>query len=143
VVQHCLSHHSCGDNTRASPVLPTRALYIGEGLDNVRLVEGAGRQAPYVCLSHCWGSVQPLKTTLSNAHHHFKSIPWAAIPRLFQDALLVTERLGVGYVWIDSLCIIQDDVADRVRESKTMSDVYENAHVTISATSAQDSRSPL
>ena len=143
MVQHCLSHHSCSDNTRVSPVLPTRALYIGDGLDNVHLVEGGGKRARYICLSHCWGGVQPLKTTLSNVHHHLKSIPWAAIPRLFQDALLVTERLGVSYVWIDSLCIIQDDVADWVRESKTMSDVYENAHVTISAASAQDSRSAM
>lgn len=97
----------------------------------------------YACLSHCWGEFQPLKTTNATLEHHKVSIAWETIPQTFQDAIKVTKSLGLDYIWIDSLCIVQDDKADWIRESKEMCGIYENSHFTIAATSAPDSSGGL
>lgn len=65
-----------------------------------------------------------------------KSIPWSRIPRTFRDAIKVTRALGIAHVWIDSVCIIQDDKGDWEREAANMHSIYENSHITIGATSA-------
>jgi len=66
-------------------------------------------------------------------------IPWDALPKTFQDAIEVTRRLGISYLWIDSLCIIQDSKDDWAREASKMADIYRNAYVTVAATGAKDS----
>ncbi|KAF7554401.1 hypothetical protein G7046_g6824 [Stylonectria norvegica] len=66
-------------------------------------------------------------------------IPIGFLPPTFQDALWLASQLGVSYVWIDSLCIFQDDPDDWVRESSHMLDVYGNAYLTIAATRAENS----
>jgi hypothetical protein len=60
------------------------------------------------------------------------------LPRTFQDAIAMTRKLGVRYMWIDSLCICQDDVKDWERESARMAAVYSNAYLTIAATGSSD-----
>jgi hypothetical protein len=60
------------------------------------------------------------------------------LPRTFQDAVLVTRRLGVKYLWIDSLCIIQDDVEDWQTESGKMADIYSDAYLVIGANRSAD-----
>jgi Heterokaryon incompatibility protein (HET) len=57
----------------------------------------------------------------------------------FLDAIVVTKALGLRYLWIDSLCIIQDDEDDWLAESKTMGTLYERAVVTLAASTAPDS----
>jgi hypothetical protein len=91
-------------------------------------------------LSHCWGSSgrQPLKTTQANIQKHLQDIPWASIPKTFQDAIKVTRNIGLEYVWIDSLCIVQDDHQDWLKESKRMGSIYEQAEVTIAASHTPD-----
>jgi hypothetical protein len=66
------------------------------------------------------------------------SIPVATLPKTFADAVLLTRKLGIKYIWIDSLCIIQGDPEDWVRESARMAEVYQNAVLTISADGAAD-----
>jgi hypothetical protein len=56
----------------------------------------------------------------------------------FQDAVIVTRTLGVRYLWIDSLCICQDDLRDWEREAAKMASVYSNSYLTISVTGAKD-----
>ena len=63
-------------------------------------------------------------------------IPFSELPRTFQDAVHITRRLGIQYLWIDSLCIIQGDAEDWDRESKQMEQVYSSAYATISASCA-------
>ncbi|KAH8731948.1 heterokaryon incompatibility protein-domain-containing protein [Phaeosphaeriaceae sp. PMI808] len=63
-------------------------------------------------------------------------IPWASIPRTFQDVMQLTLQLGFRYIWIDSLCIIQDDVEDWEIQSSLMSEIYQDAILTIAATSS-------
>ncbi|KAH7068427.1 heterokaryon incompatibility protein-domain-containing protein [Paraphoma chrysanthemicola] len=141
VVEHCLATHSCANGTM--PELPTRIIDVGYDSNpcSVRLVVAVGQKASYICLSHCWGGVQPLKTTNDNLPDHLRSIPWVTIPKMYQDAILVARKLRIRYLWIDSLCIVQDDFNDWVRESAVMGDIYERAILTISATSAPNCHS--
>lgn len=119
-----------------------------EGGLSVRLVEPrAGEEGAYIALSHCWGNSQPCVTahaTLedenSTLEHRKRGIPWSTLPKTFQDAITLTSLLGISFIWIDSLCIIQNDKEDWATESAKMADIYEHASLTISATvSAGDS----
>ncbi len=131
--------------------LPKRVLFIetnGEGKISVRLIEPKhGEQGAYIALSHCWGSSQLCVTahaTSDNAEstleHRKRGIIWSTLPKTFQDAITLTSLLGIKYIWIDSLCIVQNDKEDWTIESAKMADVYEYASLTLSATaSAGDS----
>ncbi|KAK4151593.1 heterokaryon incompatibility protein-domain-containing protein [Chaetomidium leptoderma] len=109
----------------------------------IRLEVADGRIGRYTCLSHCWGGAQPLKTTKDNSEDHLVSIPWDTIPKTFQEAIKLNWHLGIQYIWIDSLCIIQGDGDDWARESTKMCDVYGNAYLTIAASSAPNSTQGL
>ena len=99
----------------------------------------------YVALSHCWGPAakRPLCTTRANLQEYMASIPWDELPQTFQDVVEVCAQLHVQYVWIDSLCIVQDDPLDWNSEARKMGSVYENAYFTIAATAAHDSSAGL
>jgi Heterokaryon incompatibility protein (HET) len=66
-------------------------------------------------------------------------IPLSSLPKTFLDAIVVTKALGLRYLWIDSLCIIQDNEDDWLAESKTMGTLYERAVITLAASTAPDS----
>lgn len=70
-------------------------------------------------------------------------IDWDDLPRTFQDAVITTRAIGIQYLWIDSLCIIQDDLGDWRQESSKMAEVYTNAWLTIAASYARDSTEGL
>lgn len=133
--------------------MPTRLLEISGPLSTpqVRLREKqdgySDKDTRYVALSHCWGpkSSRRLKTTDKSFARRKLHIPWAKIPRTFQDAILFTYRLGVRYLWIDSLCIIQDQksLQDWREESGKMADVYSRAYFTIVAANAPHSNAGL
>jgi hypothetical protein len=95
-----------------------------------------GEGADYVALSHCWGSGTPLVTTTVTLEDRQTVIQFNELSKTFKDAVNVTRRLGIRYLWIDSLCIIQDSKEDWAREASRMSDVYNNATVTISVDAA-------
>ncbi|KAL2150969.1 hypothetical protein VTH82DRAFT_6067 [Thermothelomyces myriococcoides] len=84
-------------------------------------------------LSHCWGGINPLTTTNATLLQRRREIPFKSLPKTFQDAVTITRSLGVKYLWIDSLCIIQDDRDDWVREAARMKDIYANCYAMISA----------
>ena len=100
----------------------------------------ASENGRYAALSHRWGS-SALTTTLANLQSRKKCIIWAELPKIFQDAIAITRQLGLRYLWIDSLCIIQDDIEDWQRQSAQMSSIYANSYVTIAATSSDSSDS--
>lgn len=77
----------------------------------VRVIETGGRHDRYLALSHCWGDPgrHPLKTTRANLKDHASGISISGLPRTFRDAITVCNRLSVQYLWIDCLCIVQDD----------------------------------
>lgn len=120
--------------------LPHRVLAIYT--DHAKLVETKeGQKGCYVALSHCWGNSenQPLKTTKENYAERLAGIPLKDLPKTFRDAVKVTKHIRVKYLWIDSLCIIQDDIEDWKQEAANMGAVYEYARLTIAATDARDS----
>ena len=129
-----MGHSKC----RQSPAhLPTRIIDNGcvPG-DTPKLCFGEGKSEPYCALSHCWGSSKPLCTTKATLGERESGIPQHLLPQTFQNAIVVTRRLSIRYLWIDSLCIIQDDKLDWQRESACMASVYGNASLVISATHA-------
>ena len=98
----------------------------------------------YTTLSHCWGPPSPthplLTTTVSTLPIHTSpsGIPWPTLPLLFQDVVLLVRSLGYQYLWIDSLCILQDSEEDWLRESANMSSIYAHAALNIAATAQRD-----
>ncbi len=97
------------------PLLPSRMLYLdGEvGAIRPRLVcTGRDLRGRYTALSHRWGDVQPLTTQTATIEERKAGIPWQLLPKTFQDAATATKSIGVDYLWIDSLCIVQDDHDD-------------------------------
>ena len=118
--------------------LPTRVLDVS-GSQDIRLCETAGGPGVYIALSHCWGL--PNKTFLTTHETIADMKAGFAIeraPATFRDAISITRLLGVRYLWIDSLCIIQHDPADWGREAARMGSVYVNAYLTIAAANAKD-----
>jgi len=77
-------------------------------------------------------------TTKSNWTKLALNISFNALPPLFQDAVIITRQLGLRYIWIDSLCIIQDSLRDWETESSKMGSIYQNSYITISATNSGD-----
>ena len=109
-------------------------------LCRVRLYETApGEESPYACLSHCWGDGQLIKTETASLHKRKAEILWKELPKTFQEAIEFTLRLGLEFLWIDSLCIIQDDPWDWEEEATKMAAYFSNARTTLAAAAAENS----
>ncbi|KAF2093647.1 HET-domain-containing protein [Rhizodiscina lignyota] len=125
-------HEDC--RQRSELRLPTRVLDVGLDDGIIRLHESSDESGKYTALSHCWGSIQILTTTKETLDDRKEGIPSEHLSKTFSEAIEITRRLGIKYIWIDSLCIIQDDKADWLNEASKMADVYRNAYLTIAAT---------
>ena len=130
----------CGaKHLRCSPLgdrpLPTRVIDIGDkDSSRVRLVVSHGRLDRYIALSHCWGHREPITTTKDSLSRHInEGIEIGDLPQTFRDAVEVVRALGFKYLWIDCLCIIQQDGEDWRREAAQMPEIYGNAAVTIAS----------
>lgn len=102
------------------------------------LLAADGLREPYITLSHCWGNGQPLTTTRSTLETRMKGMPMPTLPKMFRDAVLITRQLGIKYLWIDSLCIIQDSEEDWSQEAARMGNVYRYAFLTLFVLDATD-----
>ncbi|KAK3385323.1 heterokaryon incompatibility protein-domain-containing protein [Podospora didyma] len=129
------------DDASCSTALPFRVIDVGS-TDNPethpRLVTThhniAGR---YLTLSHCWGKVQPTKTTKATLDSWHVALPWAELSTTFRDAIRLTRDLGERFLWIDSLCIVQDDPVDLDTQIQLMGVIFEGSYCTIAATDAK------
>ncbi len=139
--------------------LPTRVIDVGyTDASKICLFEPKSYNVAtsYIALSHCWGDSQPLRLTRATAAGLKAGIPLSGLPKTFQDAIHVSRKMQVRYLWIDSLyvafeqpsfaspltrsrCIVQDDPEDWQREAARMRDVYSGAICCIAATAAKDS----
>src|SRR4051812_13298481 len=90
----------------------------------------------YLTLSHCWGSIEMFKLQKENFASFLDDIPSERLCKTFLDAIKVVKSLGFRYLWIDSLCIIQDDDYDWQQQSSIMSQIYGNALANIAASHA-------
>jgi hypothetical protein len=147
-LEDCRSGHEACTSTMSgeiitefdNPALPSRVLDLGHKDTGyyVRLLETNREHGQYCALSHCWGRLdkRPIVTTRCTLGDHTRSIEFKELPKTFQDAVTVTRGIGVRYLWIDSLCIVQDDTDDWEKEAGK---IYERAILTIAASGAQDS----
>jgi hypothetical protein len=146
--QDCTQNHPECSASNSDFWLPTRLIDLGLPTCqmNPKIIEthshaalnGQDRGIKYATLSHCWGHVQPLRLLTSNIERLKNGIPLRSVPKTFSDAVRVTKSLGLRYLWIDSLCILQDSHEDWLRESVSMGDVYGRSHCGIAATGAFD-----
>ncbi|EPE28353.1 WD40 repeat-like protein [Glarea lozoyensis ATCC 20868] len=147
----CISQHQVCQKTQH--FVPTRLILISDDGTHVRLciTKNDHNCSVYVTLSHCWGSAKDVpKLTLSTLTSFTQSMRVQTLPRTFQDAIAITRNLGVKYIWIDTLCIIQDFEADWIHEAGLMDSLYENSFCTVAAASGHNphdgifiSRDPL
>jgi hypothetical protein len=142
-VSWCDDNHPCSPATVDDPPLPTRVLDLGKPGDELRtitLLESGGKHGRYVALSHCWGK-SPRTVLTSETIEDLKNpgIAISYLPKTFQDAVQITRKLRVRYLWIDSFCILQDSVTDWEEEATKMADVYTKSYITISASASTDS----
>ncbi|KAK7423042.1 hypothetical protein QQX98_001332 [Neonectria punicea] len=119
-------------------VLPTRTIHVGDETSEPFLLEAKGTKAPYCVLSYCWGTSPTLKTTKRALQSHKTSIPLHSLPLTIRDGILATRALGFQYLWVDALCIIQDDEEDWGREAAQMGDIYSKATITLSSLVSSD-----
>lgn len=130
----CIKEHT---SCRRPQVTSARRLVDISG-DSIRIIESEKtRKYPYAALSYCWGDERPLITVLENLAQMKRGVSWERVPPVFLDAAEVASKLGIRYLWIDALCIIQDDPLDWASESAKMASIYENAQITIAAASSE------
>ncbi|EWY92299.1 hypothetical protein FOYG_05877 [Fusarium oxysporum NRRL 32931] len=123
---------------------PTRVVAVGgEDTEPHLFIPSSDDRGRYIALSHCWGDAMPLKNTKTTFTEFYQRIDFSRFPKTFQDAIIVCWKLNIEYLWIASLCIIQDDEHDWAVESPKMFDVYQNAYVTIAAAAAHNSSEGL
>ena len=140
----CLvTHTQCARKTPSS--LPMRVIDVGrvDSLEDPYLLESSGQVAPYLALSYCWGTGKRFVSTQDSISRRREGFMLAELPETLRDAILVTRRLGVRYLWVDALCIIQDDDDDWQSESSNMRAIYRNASFVISASDASHSDSGM
>ncbi|KAE8822707.1 hypothetical protein HRS9139_10047 [Pyrenophora teres f. teres] len=147
-VQNCdTTHDNCMKRRKLTPkskrFIPTRLLDISrESGEPIRVIETATTsvQGPYCTLSHCWGLIEFQQLRDANRERFMKEgIPWHLFTKNFQDAIKVARSLEVGYIWIDSLCIIQKSKADWDKEAGRMHLVYRNSYCNIAVVDSKDS----
>lgn len=136
MVSECRQHHpQC--QGKGTPLLPTTVLDISTCTSDgtVRLHDSFNNERrDYVALSYCWGGPQKTVTTKANRNaHQQQGIAVAKLPRSIADAVLITAQLGIPYLWVDALCITQDDHEAKAREIENMGDVYSNATLVLFA----------
>lgn len=135
----CSEHDACmqARKTRSGP---SRMININSTTNTPVLCSWTTENhQPYVALSHCWGGQIPGQTTKANKAQRQQQMTMEELPKTFTDAIQITVELGYKYIWIDALCIVQDDVDDWGIEATKMASIYAGCAVMISALEAKSS----
>lgn len=138
------THENCEKRSSSTQRIPRRLLDVTQVVDKssgvVHLIDSAERSShgseilQYVTLSHRWSPIYNCFTYASNIYEHeTRGIEMARLPKTFAEACVTAKKLGLTYLWIDSLCIIQDSDADKTLEIPNMADYYQNAELNLSA----------
>jgi hypothetical protein len=98
---------------------------------------------PYVALSYCWGTSNNFVTRTSNLKEHEEGMEIAVMPKTIQDAITVCRNVGINYLWVDAICIAQDDSSEWEMEASKMHHIYMHARLTIAASGAGDAEGGL
>ncbi|OCK96442.1 HET-domain-containing protein [Cenococcum geophilum 1.58] len=142
----CSAHHpACLRYSDAAGQLPSRVLDVGYmKSEGVRLhISKTEEKDRYIALSHRWGKTNPLTTTTKTLPERVAGISLTSLSQTFREAIYVTWSLDIRYLWIDSLCILQDSQDDWKQQSALMGAIYRQAFMTIAATDTEDATSGL
>ncbi|KAG4431846.1 hypothetical protein IFR05_012663 [Cadophora sp. M221] len=126
---NCSMNHNCSSPSR--DFFPSRILNVGTDSEFIHLQSSNDSPSPYVALSHCWGAGKILQTTTKTLRTMTQGIEISSLSHAFSDAVRITRALGLKYLWIDSLCILQDRIEDWVSESSQMHKIYSHSSLTI------------
>jgi hypothetical protein len=142
--QICNAHAKCNKVLERKDITgfnrePSRLILVGSSnAENVKIVSPKSN-VRYIALSYCWGGDDSMRLTRAELDTWQQAIAVSQLPKTLQDAIISTRLLGLDYLWVDRLCIIQDDPADIHQEIAAMPEVYRRATLTISASSAKNS----
>ena len=135
-LEACESHANC------SPMhgvpLPTRVIQVSprESPTRSRIRSTNKTTGRYAALSYCWGGPQPGSLTKHNFVQYSSALPLDDLSQTVRDAIEVARKVGVEYLWVDALCILQDSDQDKAQEISAMDQIFSNALFTIAAASA-------
>ncbi|KAE8396135.1 heterokaryon incompatibility protein-domain-containing protein [Aspergillus alliaceus] len=143
-LSQCLkTHDRCKATCWSNDYVPTRLLEIGQPTaEKIRLAihpELNRRNLQYATLSHCWGTSNVLRLTSASLALLERGVRISDLAQVFQNAISTAQSLNIQYLWIDSLCIVQDSQEDWNQEAARMSDVYRGAVLNIAASVAKNS----
>lgn len=131
--------------------LPTTTIDVGcSGIESgIRLFDNSSHteKGQYIALSYVWGVskeaivpedpdgtiLRDLYLNNENRERYFQEVPEAKLPQTIREAIFITRKLGVRYLWVDALCIIQDDKAFKKNELLNMHHIFRNSYLTIRA----------
>ena len=152
------SMHECCCSTSSHPHCPKQSIWDSSLPDRVLDLEAPSEDGylrlktnerndflgQYIALSHCWGhGPQLLETTTKNIASHTKQIKFSDLSRSFRDAVRICRRLSVRYLWLDTLCILQDSRDDWAEQASKMASIYENAFLTLAFSGARNSEQAI
>jgi Heterokaryon incompatibility protein (HET) len=146
-IEDCKENHICSkrlplkDLDHDFQTWPARLVDVrafGNDDMDVRLADNDGSARKYCTLSYCWGTSKTFTTTSRSLRLRKTRINFHSLPGTFRDAVTITRQLGVRWLWIDALCIVQDDRRDWEQESVKMGAIYSMAYVTVAADSGKD-----
>lgn len=140
-LERCNKHHARYTKASEGLLCPKRLIQLPrQGTTGVRFtIKNQNEGVSYAALSHCWGPVGMLRTLSSNFVPMQEEIDWEALPNMFRGSMITCQKLRIELIWIDALCIIQDDAADWAEESTKIGSYYGGAYLTIAASLSSSS----
>lgn len=141
-LQECESHVDCIEAIRTiddDGVMikgPSRLLYLDPSPTaalKVKIIETNGTEI-YAALSYCWGKDSSMQLLRSTIDAWKEELPFDQLPQTIRDAIVTTKRLGLEYLWVDRICIIQDDREDTKKELSAMAKIYQRSFLTMQVT---------
>ncbi|KAI0156501.1 HET-domain-containing protein [Xylariaceae sp. FL1272] len=128
------THDACRRIVDQEVRYPTRLVELNEH-NGARLIltKDTTPTGPYASLSHSWGKEEMFQCTTDTIEQLMTRIPVDKLRRTFKEAFATATYLGIKYIWIDSLCIIQDSAEDWAREARRMMEVYHRARINLAA----------
>jgi hypothetical protein len=143
MISHALKDRICHTSRLPTRVLDVRGFTTGRArLQHSAHLNPKGSKK-YIALSHCWGKIDMPRLLKRNIDDYMKGFDISGLPRTFREAIEVTFRLGAPFIWIDSLCIVQDDPVDWEYEASLMASIYTNAFCTVAAVASVDGNGGL
>jgi hypothetical protein len=139
-IKDCEESHKFSCSTSRTSLLPKRVIdVIGRSVDGAPfLLESGGQYGRYATLSYCWGTTDQEKLVSANVEAFKKALPISTLSKTVTDAIMICKILRIQYLWIDALCILQDDNEDWISQSNQMRQVYSESFLTLAASSTAD-----